>query len=200
MSLSIRTRRLAALFTALALVALSAGIASAHEERDVAGYRVEVGFMDEPVYVGDRTGLELIVHKGDAPVEGLESTVKAVVTKDAASRDLVLAPIEDTPGIYHAVFIPTVAGPYTFHLTGTIEGNAIDETFTSSPQGFDEVQESSAGQFPVQFPSQAELVADTQAAKDASSQMTLALALGGAGLLVGIVALGLAVAGRRKPA
>ena len=70
----------------------------------------------------------------------------------------------------------------------------------SSPQGFDEVQESSAGQFPVQFRCQAELVADTQAAKDASSQMTLALALGGAGLLVGIVALGLAVAGRRKPA
>ena len=200
MPTSIRARRFAALITSFALTFLVAGTAAAHEQRTVAGYDVEVGFIDEPVAVGQRSGLEFFVHKGDTPVEGLESTVKAAVIKDGQTRQLDISAREDAPGAYESVFIPTVAGPYTFHLTGTIEGTAIDESFTSSPSGFNEVQESAALQFPVQFPSQAQLVADTAAAKDASSQVTIALVLGGAGLLVGIVALGVALAGRRRPA
>ena len=63
-------------------------------------------------------------------------------------------------------------------LTGTIEGQAIDELFTSSPTGFNEVQALSGGQFPVQFPAQADIVADAQAGKDAASQVTIAIGLG----------------------
>ena len=196
----IRARRIVALLSALALGALAANTVLAHEEREVAGYTVEVGFLAEPVFVGDRSGLELLVHKGDAGVEGLEKTIKAEVTKDGQTRQLELAAREDDPGAYESVFIPTVAGQYTFHLTGTLEGNAIDESFTSSATGFDEVQESSAGQFPVQFPSEAQLANDVQTAKDASSQVTIALVLGGVGLLVGVVALGVALAGRRRSA
>jgi hypothetical protein len=198
MSISVRARRIAAILSSLALVALAAGTVSAHEERTVAGYDLEVGLIDEPVAVGERSGLEFFVHKGDAPVTGLESTVKAEVIMGSQTRQLEISARDDAPGAYESVFIPTVAGPYTFHLTGSIEGHAIDESFTSKPGGFDEVQESAALQFPVQFPSQAQVVADTQAAKDASSQVTVALILGGAGLLVGIVALGFALAGRRK--
>lgn len=200
MSTFVRARRVAALISALTLASLAVGTAAAHEEREVAGYTVEVGFISEPVYVGNRSGLELLVHKGDTPVEGLESTVKAEVIKDGQTRQLEIVAREGDPGTYESVFIPTVAGPYTFHLTGTIEGTAINESFTSSANGFDEVQESAAGQFPVQFPSQAQLVADTQAAKDASSQVTIALVLGGVGVLIGVVALGVALAGRRKAA
>ena len=195
-----RARRIAAALSAIPLLLLVAVPVLAHEERTVAGYDVEVGFIDEPVYVGDRTGLEFIVHKDDQPVSGLESTVKAEVIKDGPTRPLTLDALEDDPGVYHAVFIPTVAGPYTFHLTGTIEGNAIDEQFTSSPTGFDEVQEAAAGQFPVQFPSTAQLAADVQSAKDASSQVTIALVVGGVGVLLGVIALGVALAGRRRPA
>ena len=200
MSINVRARRVAALFLALGLTAISVGAALAHEERTIAGYDVEVGFMNEPVYVGQKSGLEFFVSKDGKDIEGLETTVKAQVIKDGETRDLPINARWDTPGAYESVFFPTVAGPYTFHLTGTIEGSPIDESFTSSPDGFGEVDELSTAQFPVQFPSQAQVVADTQAAKDASSQVTLALALGGAGLLVGIIALGLAVAGRRKPA
>jgi len=200
MAIVIRRRQVAAIISACALVVLSFGVASAHEERTVGAYDVEVGFIAEPVYVGDRSGIEFIVSKGGNPVEGLESTVKAEVIKDGQTRELPLAAVEAEPGTYRSVFIPTVAGPYTFHLTGAIEGATIDQSFTSSPGGFDEVQEVSAGQFPIQFPSQAQVVADTRAAKDASSQLTLALALGGAGLVTGLLALGVALAGRRKPA
>jgi hypothetical protein len=199
MDRSNRVRRIAAAIGVVPLLLVTAAPVLAHEQRTVAGYDVEVGFIDEPVYVGDRSGLEFIVHKADKPVQGLESTVKAEVIKDGQTRPLTLEALEDSPGVYHAVFIPTVAGPYTFHLTGTIEGNAIDEQFTSSPTGFDEVQEAAAGQFPVQFPPTAQLASDVTTAKDASSQVTIALVLGGIGVLLGVVALGVALAGRRRP-
>jgi len=98
------------------------------------------------------------------------------------------------------VFIPTAAGPYTFHLTGTIEGNPIDEKFTSSPTGFNEVQDVSTGQFPNQLPAVADLAAQAQKGSDAAGQVPIALALGGVGLVVGLVALGIALAGRRRAA
>jgi hypothetical protein len=192
-------RRFAAIIAASFLGLLASGLVSAHEERDVAGYSFEVGLIDEPVYVGDKSGLEFFVHKGDAPVEGLEKTLKAEVIYRSQRRDLPVEAREDDPGAYRSEFIPTAAGPYTFHLSGTVEGEAVDESFTSSLTGFNEVQEVSAGQFPVQFPAQAELVADAQAGKDASGRVTLAIALGAAGLAIGLVGVGLALAGRRRP-
>jgi hypothetical protein len=193
-------RRLAAVLAASLLALLATGIASAHEERDVAGYSFAVGFMDEPVYVGQKSGLEFFVNKGTTPVEGLEKTIKAQVIYQGQTRDLPLDARFGQKGAYESVFFPTAAGAYTFHLTGTVEGKPIDESFTSSPTGFNEVQELSGGQFPVQFPGQAELVADAQAGKDASSQVTTALLIGGAGVLIGLVALGLALAARRRTA
>jgi len=191
-------RRVAALIAAISLIALSAGLVSAHEEREVAGYALEVGLINEPVYVGDRSGLEFFVHKGDVGVTGLEQTVKAQVIYQDQTRDLPITAREGEDGAYESVFIPTAAGPYTFHLTGAIEGQAIDESFTSSPDGFSEVQEQASGQFPVQFPSQADLVASAKAGKDAASQATLALGIGAVAVVIGLVALGVAVASRRR--
>jgi hypothetical protein len=185
---------------ACALAILSVGLVAAHEERTVAGYDLEVGFINEPVYVGDKSGLEFFVHKGDTPVEGLDTTITAEVIFQGQSRPLLISAREDDPGAYESVFIPTAAGPYTFHLTGTIEGQSIDESFTSSPTGFNEVQEVAAGQFPVQFPAPAEIAADAKAGKDAAAQVTVAIGLGAAGVLIGLIGVGLALAGRRRPA
>ena len=66
-------RRLLAVGAAVAIALLVAGVASAHEERDVDGYAFEVGLIGEPVFVGDKSGLEFFVHKDDKPVEGLET-------------------------------------------------------------------------------------------------------------------------------
>jgi hypothetical protein len=181
-------------------VALFAGPALAHEEREVAGYDVEVGMINEPVFVGQKSGLEFFVMKGETPVEGLETTLKAEVIYGDAKRDLPITARFDSKGAYESVFIPTAAGKYTFHIFGTIEGNQVDESFTSSPDGFDEVQEAVAGQFPVTLPTAAELSADAKKGADAASQVTIALVLGGAGLLVGLLAVGIALAGRRRPA
>ena len=138
---------------AAALLAITAGGAFAHEERDVGDYSFEVGFIDEPVFTGQKSGLELIVSSGDEPVEGLEETLEAEVTFGSQTRDLEISPRFGEPGAYESVFFPTAAGPYTFRIYGDVEGATIDESFTSSPDGFGEVEELSGGQFPVQFPS-----------------------------------------------
>jgi hypothetical protein len=192
-------RPLAALSTALVLSVLVASVVTAHEVRTVAGYRVVVGFIDEPVYVGQKSGLEFFVTKGDEPVPGLEATLKAEVSKDGQTRALPISARFGEAGAYQSVFFPTAAGAYTFHISGTIDGTPIDESFTSSPTGFNEVQELTGGQFPIQFPAQAELVADARAGSAAASQVTIAVALGVAGLVAGLVAIGLALAARRRP-
>jgi hypothetical protein len=199
----VRTRALRALVVVAAVAgasALAAPSVLAHEERDVGDYSLEVGFIDEPVFVGERSGLELFVHKGDQPVEGLEQTLKAQAIYGSSSLDLPLSADEDDASHYESVFIPTAAGPYTFHLTGTIEGNAIDESFTSSPSGFDEVHDLASGEFPNQLPSVVDVAAQAQKGEDAAGLVPVAIGIGVVGVVVGLVALGVALAGRRRTA
>jgi hypothetical protein len=191
-------RRIGAAGLAGLFIVLLATPALAHEERDVAGYSFEVGLIDEPVFVGQKSGLEFFVSKNGTPVEGLEKTLKAEVIVGQAKRDLPIKAAFGEKGAYKSVFIPTAGGKYTFHIFGTVEGSAIDESFTSKPDGFNEVQEATSGQFPVTLATSAELSAEGKKGADAAGQMPAALALGGAGLIVGLVALGVALAGRRR--
>ena len=172
----------------------------AHEERTVGAYDLEVGLIDEPVYVGDRSGLEIHVTKDEKAVEGLDTTLKAQVIFGTQTRDLTLSAREDDPGWYESVFVPTAAGKYTFHLTGTIAGQTIDESFTSSPTGFDEVEEAAVGQFPNVLPTTTEVSVNANKGADASGQLPLAIGLGAAGAVLGLVALAVSLAGRRRPA
>jgi hypothetical protein len=172
--------------------------ALAHEERDVGDYSFEVGLINEPVYVGQSSGLEFHVTKAGQPVSGLATALKAEVIYGPAKRDLPLVERESDPGWYQSVFIPTAAGKYTFHILGTVEGSSVDESFTSSPDGFNEVQEAASGQFPATLPTAAELSAEAKKGADAANQVTIALVLGGAGLIVGLLGLGVALASRRR--
>jgi hypothetical protein len=191
---------IAAIAAAILLTFSLAAPALAHEERTVGAYAIEVGFIAEPVYVGERSGLEIHVTKAEKPVEGLETTLKAEVVFGTQQRHLTLSAREEDPGWYESVFIPTAAGKYTFHLTGTIEGQAVDQSFTSSPTGFDEVDEAASGQFPNVLETTTEIAADAQKGADAAGQLPLAIGLGAAGAVLGLVALAVSVAGRRRPA
>ncbi len=70
----------------------------AHEVRQIGDYEFEVGFIGEPVYTGDKSGLELVVTKGGTPVEGLEKTLVAEVIYGDARRDLPLSAEVRQPG------------------------------------------------------------------------------------------------------
>lgn len=188
-----RAAVLGAMLTAL----VGIGVASAHESREVGAYTFSVGFLDEPVFSGQKSGLDLRVARGEEPVEGLEETLEAEVTFAGQSRTLEISPVFNQPGAYRSVFFPTAAGPYTFHVFGEIEGEAVDESFTSGPETFSEVQDVAGGQFPVQFPATGDIVRDAEAGANAATTATIALVLGGAGLVAGLVALGVTLARRR---
>jgi hypothetical protein len=187
---------------ATALAAITVGTAVAHEQREVGDYTFVVGFIDEPVFTGQKSGLEFFVTRGEGePVEGLEETLQAQVTFGGETRDLEISPRFGEAGAYESVFFPTAAGPYTFRIFGAVEGEAgvgflIDEAFTAGPDTFSEVQDVAGGQFPIQFPATADVVADAEAGANAATQATIALVLAAIGLLAALVALGLAVARR----
>jgi hypothetical protein len=182
---------------ATAALAVAAPAVLAHESREVAGYTLEVGFLDEPVFVGQRSGLDLVVRRGDQPVAGLEKTLKAEVGYGGRTIPLEVEAREEA-GAYEGVFIPTAAGQYTFHLSGTIDGHAVDERFQSGPTTFDDVRDAAGGQFPVQLPSTVDLAGQARAGADAARLVPVAIALGAGGLLLGLIALGIALASRSR--
>ncbi len=148
-----------------------AGPASAHEERTIGKYHVEVGFGDEPAYAGERNSVVMFLHDAnDKPVVDLGDTLKVDVTQGAAGDaaddsqklSMTMQPNfevggDGTPGDYRAWFIPTAPGPYTFHFTGNIKGQKVDEKFSSSPTTFDEVQDPAQVEFPDKDPTGAQL-------------------------------------------
>jgi hypothetical protein len=190
-------RGIRAAVLAVAIVALGVTSVLAHEVREVGELTFAVGFIDEPVFTGQKSGLEFFVSRGeDEPVEGLEETLQAQVMFGSDTRDLEIGPRFGEPGAYQSVFFPTAAGPYTFRIFGEVEGAPIDESFTSGPETFGEVEDASGGQFPVQLPAPADVAAEAEAGAAAATQATIALVLAIAGLLAGLVALGLTLARR----
>ncbi|MCA9877767.1 MAG: hypothetical protein KC442_08295 [Thermomicrobiales bacterium] len=146
-----------------ALLLAPAGVL-AHESRDVLDgqYHMVVGFMNEPVFAGDKSGLEFWVTDvsaatpgaGDeeaegAPVDGLEETLKAEVIYEDQTMELPLSGMWNDPAGYYSVFFPTEwEGDYSFRIYGTINGTEIDETFTSGPETFGPVENPEPLRFP----------------------------------------------------
>jgi hypothetical protein len=190
-----RTGRAAVLGSVLTLV-VGVGTVAAHESRDIDDLTLVVGFLDEPVYAGQKSGLDLRITHDGAPVEGAEETLEAEVTHGSETRTLEISPRFGEPGAYRSVFFPTAAGSYTFRIFGQIDGEPIDETFTSGPDTFGDILDTAGGQFPVVYPATADLVRDAEAGASAATMATIALGLGAAGLLAGLVALGVTL-GRR---
>jgi hypothetical protein len=208
-------RALTLLGTAGLVTLASAGPALAHEDRTVNGYDWAVGFGDEPTYAGFPNSVQLLLSKNGKPVTNLPGNLgklKVAVQFGSQTKDLQLEPNFEvgefgTPGDYRAFFIPTRPGTYTFHFTGTFAGSNVNESFTSGPKTFSEVDNPTDPEFPVQDPTNGELAdrltrevprltsaidASRSAAEDqAATARTIAivaLVVGGIALVVGAVA------------
>jgi hypothetical protein len=220
------TRRLLAAMVATTLAGLLipflAGPAAAHEAKTVGRYHFVVGFGDEPAYAGEKNSVQLILADADdKPVTDLTDTLKVAVSSGSAEPlQLAMEPFFEvgefgTPGDYRAFFIPTAPGSYSFHFTGTIKGQKIDQTFKSGPNSFSDIEDPAQVQYPVEQPTGGQLAtrADRETARinaaltaerdqarsDAASARTLAIL----GLVVGVLGLvagGLALARGRRPA
>ncbi len=158
-----KVRLLAVLTVALAVIAVVVP-ALAHEPRVVGEYQLAFGWRNEPAYTNQLNGPEIFVSL--AP-EAVTATAEATMTMDqGATDDDEGAPISaDVPidlkvevlfgdqkmeipmrpawgEVGHLVgdLIPTRPGDYSFHVTGTIGGTPVDETFTSADGKFGTVE------------------------------------------------------------
>lgn len=192
---------------ALALMlSLIPGVVLAHVDIDVGDgqYVMEVGFRDEPAYLGQPNALSLSVEEyatgGTVPVNDLAATLSAEVSSDGQTMNLPLVPVGE--GAYEAAFVPTATGDYTFRVFGTIGEAQVDESVTSGPTTFNSVEPLSAIEFPVARPDPIQLQADfANAEAAAGTARTLGIAgvvAGVLGLILGAVAL--ARSGRPKVA
>jgi hypothetical protein len=191
----------------IGVVVLPAAPAFAHETRRVGDYEFVVGFKNEPTFAGDKSGVELFLSDatGDPIVRGVELEVEVQFGDESASfpiePDFVVGAFGE-PGAYGANFFPTRPGQYTFHLTGTVGGQDIDESFTSGPDTFGDVADPKEVSFPAQDPSTGELAARidqeiprlTAASEDATDSADSAKTLTIVALVAGGLALILAVA------
>ncbi len=212
----LRAGRLSLLVVMVAAVA-AAGPVAAHERRAGGALQFVVGWAQEPAYTGFPNAVQVTITEvaGGAPVAGAGESLAVEVIKGDEKVVLPLVPESSAgggaPGDYRAWLTPTRPGGYTFRLTGTLRGQAVDETFSSSPATFEEVQDPAAVQFPVKDPTPGQvatrldrvvprLEAAVQRADDRAGRaraVALAgLAVGAVGLAVGGAAL--AAARRRR--
>jgi hypothetical protein len=196
--------------------------AAAHEGREVGDLAMVVGFGTEPAYAGYPNSVQLVLSDHDGgPVADLRAgDVGVQVRFGDTTKDLELEPFFEVgefgePGDYRAWFVPTRPGSYTFAFSGKVDGQRIDESFTSGPDTFSDVASPAAVEFPVQDPTNGELAerierevprlsgriaAASQAAEDHAGSATMlavvGIVAGAIGLILGAAAL--AIARRRS--
>jgi hypothetical protein len=185
-------------------------IAHAHAERTVGPFDLEIGFRDEPVYVGVPNAVFVELMKDGEEVTDLgDSLTVTLGFGDQTSDPIVFEPMED-PGQFQAPFVPSQAGAYTFTLSGSVDGDALELSLTSGPKTFDEAQDVTAATFPaVRYPTNVdlasridqesertsnELEAMTVEVSDANDAASSAKTFGIIGIVVGSLGLILGVA------
>lgn len=160
MKARIRTGSRLALGVAAALwLGLATG-AAAHTGVPVGDYLVEVGWRDEPAFVGQPNAVQVMVrsHGDGAPILRGVALEVVVETAGQSTSGLVLSPAFDAAagtgslGEYLAAIIPTAPGDYTFHVSGTIADTAVDLDLTSGEETFDAVRGSGNVEFPIRLP------------------------------------------------
>ena len=122
----------------LIFILLIPGFSSAfgHTLDSVGNYRLEIGWMNEPIVSGETNGIELFVSPLEPGVDlknqvfkngvtGLEKTLKMQLVFEDHKIILPLEPDHNIPGKYYAFVNPTIAGYYQANILGTIEETAV---------------------------------------------------------------------------
>jgi hypothetical protein len=181
----------AVLAVALAVALAGAAPSFAHETLASGPLRVTLGWAQEPAYTGVENFVEVsVADAAGAPVPDVGTELTAEVSFGPATRVLPLVP-GGRPGVLRAALVPTRAGGYAFHVTGTVGGQPIDVASTCSETTFDCVTDVAAIQFPANDPSAGEMAErvrrEAARAEEARDEATEAHGLA-------LIAMGVAVA------
>ena len=146
-------------FSLILSIAIPSQFAFAHEKQLLSinekPYLFVVGSVGEPVYINDKSGVELFAYtpdpndplaedaNGTKPVTGLEKTLKVEISAGPKNKTLDFEPDEDNPSHYTATFFPSAETTYTYTLTGTVDNTPIHISYSCVPGAGDD--DSSAG-------------------------------------------------------
>ena len=127
----------------LLILPSSISLAYGHTVDAVGEYRVEIGWMNEPVVSGETNAIEFYANpllpcpeisepikcaesqKFQNGVAGLEDSIKMKLIYKDESITLPLSPDHNIPGKYYAFVNPTVSGFYQANVLGTINDTPI---------------------------------------------------------------------------
>jgi len=131
------------LILSLLIIPGFAGIAYGHTVDAVGEYRVEIGWMNEPVVSGETNAIEFYVsplipcpdipetikcaesQKFQNGISDLRKTIKMKLIYKDETITLPLSPDHNIPGKYYAFVNPTVSGFYQANILGTIVDTPI---------------------------------------------------------------------------
>lgn len=182
---------------------------SAHETRSIGDIVAVVGFGTEPSFVGQVNSALISLsdeRNGEPIVEGVDLQVEIGFGEERLALEMepsFVVGVFGEAGTYEAFFLPTRAGTYEFHFTGTIGDIEFDETFTSGPDTFGPMEDPAAISFPARDPSSAELagLVDRELARqadDVKSARLIAFIGLGVGAVALLAALGASRAARKR--
>jgi hypothetical protein len=107
-----------------------------HTVDSVGNYRLEIGWMNEPVVSGETNGIELFVSPLDPNLKpeeqeftngitGLEKKLKIQLVYNDQKVTLPLSADHNIPGKYYTFVDPTRAGYYQANILGEIDGTVV---------------------------------------------------------------------------
>src|SRR5918912_2452892 len=129
--------------------------AFAHEHRTIANgkYDVTVGWDVEPAFQGQKHGDSIRISEAGSnpavPVEGAEKTLKVRIRQGATTREFPLRAVFGQKGYYVADLMPTREGDYQWTFVGSVNGEAVNDTFDTADGKFNKVQSASPLEFPL---------------------------------------------------
>lgn len=194
------------LFLLSILIIPGFGIAFGHTIDSVDNYRLEIGWMNEPVVSGETNGIELFVSPLEPDLDlknqifqngvpGLEKSLKMQLVFQDHKITLPLEADHNIPGKYYAFVNPTISGYYQANILGTIGESAV--SLSMHPPKVDERSY-------IEFPESSDLtlnqlidghtavVGEVNSLKESVSELeksNMQLNLGFAGTIMGIIAI-----------
>ena len=193
------------------------GFAHAHTVDAVGEYRVEIGWMNEPVVSGETNAIEFYVsplitcpeisesikcaesQEFQNGVEGLKKTVKMQLIFKDENITLPLSPDHDVPGKYYAFVNPTVSGFYQANMLGQIENTSISLSMHPpkvAERAYIEFPEPSDLTVTQMIDGHTALISDMSAMKesvDDLEDMNSSVNTGYAGIFIGVIGIIIAV-------
>jgi hypothetical protein len=148
-------------FSLIISIAIPSQFAFAHEKQLLSinekPYLFVVGSVGEPIYINDKSGVELFAYtpdpndplsedsNGTKPITGLEKSLKVEVSAGPTNKTLDFEPDEENPAHYTATFFPSAETTYTYTLTGTVDNTPVHISYSCVPGGVEDDDDESAG-------------------------------------------------------